>query len=73
MKTVFIALAFVLGAAAVFFVVSADYEKAFIAAALGAVVWLLNYRQTLKEKLPQEDDEHEEFFEDEESDEEVRS
>ena len=72
MKTFFIALAFGLGAVAVFFVVRADYEKAFVAAALGAVAWILNYRQTLKEKLPP-DDELEEVFEDEESDEEVRS
>jgi len=72
MKAVFVALSLILSAAAVFFVVWADYEKAFIAAALGAVAWLLNYRQTLKERLPKED-EYEEVLEDEESDEEVRS
>lgn len=69
MKAVFFALALALGATAVFFVVSADYENAFISAAGGAVAWLLHYRQTLKEKLPKE----EEPFDEEESDEEVRS
>ena len=72
MKTVLIVFALGLGAVAAFFAFQADYEKAFLAAALGAVAWILNYRQTLKEKLPPED-EDEEVFEDEESDEEVRS
>ena len=58
------------GAAAVFFVFQEDYEKAFVAAAGGAVCWILNFRQKLKEKLPKET---EDDFEDEESDEEVRS
>lgn len=72
MKTVFIALALVLGAVAVFFVISADYEKAFVVATLGAIAWILNYRQALKEKLPEEV-EHDEVPDEEESDEEVRS
>lgn len=72
MKIVFIGLAVVLGVVAVVLVFLADYEKAFIAAAAGAVAWLLNYRQELKEKLPKED-EPEEVLEDDESDEEVRS
>lgn len=55
---------------AVYFVLSENYENAFVAAAAGAVCWLLNYRQQLKESLPKED---EELPENEESDEEVQS
>ena len=50
--------------AALFFVFSNDYEKAFVAAAAGAVCWFLNYRQKLRETLvahePTEDDEADE-------------
>lgn len=52
---------------AVFFVFQDDYDKAFVAAAAGAVCWFLNYRQQLRETLPKENEE------DEEPDEEVRS
>lgn len=55
---------------AVYFVLNENYENAFVAAAAGAVCWLLNYRQQLKESLPKED---EELQENEESDEEVQS
>lgn len=41
-----------------------NYEKAFVAAAAGAVCWFLNYRQQLRERLPKEN------LEDEESDDE---
>ena len=41
---------------AAFFVFREDYDKAFVAAAAGAVCWFLNYRQQLREKLPKEDD-----------------
>lgn len=58
------------GAAAVFFVFQDDYDKAFVAAASGAVCWFLSYRQQLRERMPKED---EQDIEDEESDEEVRS
>ena len=51
--------------AALFFVFRDDYEKTFVAAALGAVCWFLNYRQQLRESLAA----HEEK-ENEESDEE---
>jgi hypothetical protein len=53
---------------ALFFAVQADYEKAFVAAASGAVCWFLNYRQHVRESLSV----HEQS-ENEESDEEVRS
>lgn len=45
------------------FVFRGDYEKAFVAAAAGAVCWILNYRWQLRESLPgdeeYEDDEDE--------------
>lgn len=53
---------------ALFFAFQEDYEKAFVAAAAGAVCWFLNYRQQLRESLAAH-----EKSEDEESDEEVRS
>ena len=58
------------GLLAVYFVVKENYENAFVAAAAGAVCWLLNYRQQIRESLPKEDEEQEE---DEEPDEEIRS
>ena len=51
---------------AVFLVVREDYDKAFVAAAAGAVCWFLSYRQQVRASLPSEED-------DEESDEEVPS
>ena len=68
MKTVWMILAAAGGLLAVYFVLRSDYEKAFVAAAAGAVCWLLNYRQQLRESMPKEEEQ-----EDEESDEEVRS
>jgi hypothetical protein len=68
MKRVWIILSAACGTLAVFFVIQDDYEKAFVAAAMGAVCWFLNYRMHLKESLPREDESN-----DEESDEEIRS
>lgn len=59
------------GVSSLFFVVHGDYETAFVAAAGGAVCWILNYRQQLREKLPPDDEEV--IEEDEEADEEVPS
>jgi hypothetical protein len=70
-KTFWLIMAAACGAAAVVFIFLDDFDKAFVAAAGGAVSWFLNYRQQLKEKMPKED-EHEDL-DDEESDEEVRS
>ena len=50
------------------FVFHGDYEKAFVAAAAGAVCWFLNYRQQLRATHPSEDEENQE-----DEDEEVRS
>ena len=69
MKVFWLIMAALCGVAAVVLVIRDDYDKAFVAAAGGAVCWILNYRQQLKEKMPKED-EHEQ---DEETDEEVRS
>ena len=68
MKTLWLIMAAACGATAVVFAFLDDFEKAFVAAAGGAVCWFLNYRQQLKEKMPKEDEE-----EDLDDDEEVRS
>lgn len=70
MKKVWIILAATGGVLAAVFVFRGDFEKAFVAAAAGAVCWFLNYRVQLKERLAIRTDEDEE---NEESDEEVRS
>ena len=58
------------GLLAFYFAFKENYENAFVAAAAGAVCWLLNYRQKIRESMPNE---NEEFEEDEEADEEIRS
>ena len=70
MKTVWIILAATGGVLAAVFVFRGDFEKAFVAAAAGAICWFLNYRVQLKERLASRTEEDEE---NEESDEEVRS
>ncbi len=55
------------GVLAAVFVFRGDYEKAYVAAAGGAVCWILNYRVHLKERLASRNNENEE---NEESDEE---
>ena len=51
MKTFWIIVSGLCGVAAVVFVIRDDYDKAFIAAALGAVAWFLNYRTRLRETI----------------------
>jgi hypothetical protein len=46
------------GIAAAYFAFKSDFEKVFVAAAIGAVAWFLNYRAVLKSQL--NDDEEEE-------------
>ena len=70
MKAVWIILAGACGVLAVYFVVRENYENAFVAAAAGAVCWLLNYRQQLREWVRKEDEQKEE---DDQSDEEIHS
>ena len=60
MKTLWMTLASVGGVLAAVFVFRGDYENAFVAAAGGAVCWILNYRWQLKESLPSDDEENEE-------------
>ena len=60
-------LAVACGLLAIYFVLKENYENAFVAAAAGAVCWLLNYRQQIRESLPKEEDEEQE------EDEEIRS
>ena len=57
MKTVWIVVSALCGAAAVFFVVREDYDKMFIAATVGAVAWFLSYRVSLREKLDEDETE----------------
>ena len=68
MKKFWIILAAALGIVAIYFVIVADYEKAFVAAAAGAACWFLNYRQQIKESLRKEDE-----SKDNETDEEIRT
>ena len=70
MKVLFMILSAAGGILAVVFVFRGDFEKAFVAAAAGAVCWFLNYRVQLKERLTSRNEENEE---NEESDEEIRS
>jgi len=58
------------GVLAIYFVVRENYENAFVAAAAGAVCWLLNYRQQLREWVRKDDVQEEE---DEQPDEEIHS
>ncbi|HXS01294.1 MAG TPA: hypothetical protein VN724_12045 [Pyrinomonadaceae bacterium] len=67
MKALWMTLAAIGGVLAAVFVFRGDYEKAFVAAAGGAICWFLNYRVQLKERLASRSDENEE---NEESDEE---
>ena len=60
MKTFWLILAAVGGVLAAFFVFQEDFDKAFVAAAGGAVCWFLNYRQQLREKLPKEEEDDQE-------------
>jgi hypothetical protein len=53
-------LAAISGVLAAVFVFRGDFEKAFVAAAAGAVCWFLNYRVQLKERLASRSDENEE-------------
>ena len=67
MKTFWIVVSALCGAAAVFFVVRDDFEKMFIAAVLGAVAWFLSYRVRLREKLRNTDEMDREDEDDEEA------
>jgi membrane protein implicated in regulation of membrane protease activity len=59
-KTLWIILSGVAGVLAAVFVFRGDFEKAFVAAAAGAVCWILNYRQQLRDTLASQDEENQE-------------
>jgi hypothetical protein len=50
-KTFWLIAAAVCGVCALFFAYRGNFENAFVAAALGGVSWILNYRAQLKQKL----------------------
>ena len=70
MKAFWMILAGVCGVLAAVFVFRGNYDNAFIAAAGGAVCWILNYRQQLRARLRNRDEIR---HEDEEIDEEDHS
>ena len=51
MKRVWIIVAIALAITAFIFVLRSSHEKAFIAAALGAVAWFLSYRVQMRELI----------------------
>jgi hypothetical protein len=53
-------LAGVGGVAAAVFVFRGDFENAFVAAAAGAVCWILNYRWQLRESLDSREEQDQE-------------
>jgi len=59
------------GVVALILVLRDNYDKAFVAAAAGAVCWFLSYRQQVRATVASEDEKRQ--LDDEESDEEVRS
>lgn len=67
MRTFWIVVSALCGAAAVFCVLRDDFEKMFIAAALGAVAWFLSYRVRLRETITALDETEREEEDDEEA------
>ena len=63
MKTFWLIAAAVCGVLALYFAYRGNYDNAFVAAALGGVAWILNYRTRLKQKL-KDDEEDTQYFED---------
>jgi hypothetical protein len=59
-KTLWLILAGVGVVTAAVFVFRGDYEKAFVAAAAGAVCWILNYRRQLRESLAGQEEQDQE-------------
>jgi hypothetical protein len=59
-KALWIILAGVGGVVALVFVFRGDYENAFVAAAAGAVCWVLNYRWQLRASLASREEQDQE-------------
>lgn len=61
MKSLWVPIAAVLMLVAIVLVIQLRFEAAFVAAAIGAVAWFLNYRQQVKTRLGGLDDEDKSF------------
>lgn len=57
MKTFWLIAAAVCGVVALYFASRGNYDNAFVAAALGGVAWILNYRTQLRQKFKDDDEE----------------
>ncbi|HZN07967.1 MAG TPA: hypothetical protein VFB65_14330 [Pyrinomonadaceae bacterium] len=57
MKSFWLIVVGVCGLAAAYFAFKSDFDKVFIAATLGAVAWFLSYREILKSRLNDEEEE----------------
>ena len=57
MKTFWLIVVGVCGVAAAYFAFKSDFDKVFVAAALGAVAWFLNYRAVLKSQFNDDEEE----------------
>jgi len=55
--TFWLILAAVAGGVALYFAYVGKYESAFVAAALGAVAWILSHRAQIKKKLNEDEEE----------------
>lgn len=57
MKSFWLIVVGVCGLAAAYFAFKSDFDKVFIAATLGAVAWFLSYREIIKSRLNDEEEE----------------
>ena len=57
MKSFWLIVVGVCGLAAAYFAFKSDFDKVFIAATLGAVAWFLSYREILKSRINDEEEE----------------
>jgi hypothetical protein len=64
-KTFWILMAAACGLVAAVLAVLRDFDKAFIAATIGAVCWFLNYRAQMRAIVPKTDEEQERLPQDE--------
>ena len=55
------------GILAVFFAVQQEFDKAFISAAIGSVLWFLGYRSQLRKQIPDDPEDNIESDENEEN------
>lgn len=61
MKNVWVAIAIVCTLVATVLVFRLNFEEAFVVAAIGAIAWFLNFRQQVKRRLAERDDENETY------------